>query len=379
VKRVGRLFWKFFFACWFALVVAAVGAAAAVAWQLYGVADQPSEAPGVSAQPHVHHGLPAPPPPKDAPSEADGFFPWPWLHIIAGTLASVLVSALLAWYMARPVRWLRQAFQAAAAGDLETRVAARMGRRRDEIADLGRDFDVMAERLHRLIIAQRRLLHDVSHELRSPLARLAAAVGLLRQDPGELERSLARIEREVSRLDSLVGEVLTLARLDSGTVQGAVSFNLSDVVADVLEDATFEAKTLGKQVTVDAIDDVAIPGHADLVARAVENVVRNAIKYTNADTAVHVALRSDAASDMALLSVTDRGPGVPDSEIQAMFEPFFRASGATDAQGFGLGLAIAKRAVDVHHGRIYAENALGGGLRVMMELPLRGTDRSAQA
>ena len=139
-----------------------------------------------------------------------------WMLAVIGAATSLAVSAILAWYLTRPIRSLRWAFDAAASGRLDTRVRPRMGRRRDEIADLGRDFDRMVERLQALVGSQRRLLHDVSHELRSPLARLQAAIGLLRQDPARLEPSLERIEREAVRLDELVGEVLALARLEAG-------------------------------------------------------------------------------------------------------------------------------------------------------------------
>jgi two-component system OmpR family sensor kinase len=453
---MGRLFWKFFFASWFTLVLAAVGAAAAVSLQ-WRAAGGPSRA----APHHVVLDLAAttlklagpeglrdwlkaadansrtrvyavnaagedllgrklsaaqistaresasaghardsarlvntaggaeyvlfnqgPPAvftrrlPREAPEGLRMFFPWPWLHIIAGTVASVLVSALLAWYMARPIGNLRAAFNAVAGGALDTRVAPLMGRRRDEIADLGRDFDIMAERLQRLMIGQRRLLHDVSHELRSPLARLHAAVGLLRQDPRELEGSLGRIEREVGRLDALVGEVLTLARLDSGAIDGpARELNLSDLVADVVQDTKFEAESSGKDVVFADVDDVLITGRGQLLERAIENVLRNAVKYTAPATAVHVELRRHEARHRAVLTVSDSGPGIREEEIANMFQPFFRATAAADAPGFGLGLAIAKRAVDVHGGTIRAQNVKGGGLKVIIELPLGNQER----
>jgi two-component system OmpR family sensor kinase len=446
---MGRLFWKFFFASWFALVLAAVGAAAAVSLQFRSrtldgrpaphravldlaastlavagpealrtwlrEADQPGlprmyavnaanedllgrdlspaevarartaaagGAADVSARAVTAAGgadyvvfMPAQRPGsragRDKGRRPAMFVVWPWMHVIAGTLASVLVSALLAWYMARPIRNLRAAFNSAAAGHLETRVAPLMGRRRDEIADLGRDFDRMAEQLQRLMAGQRRLLHDVSHELRSPLARLHVAAGLLRQSPDELEESLGRIEREVARLDDLVGEVLTLARFESGAVgSSSGSVNLSDLVADVVEDARFEAELSHKSVVVAGLDDVVVEGHAELLQRAFENVLRNAVKYTAPDTAVRVELRTDTARGRAALSVSDRGPGVSEAEIASLFEPFYRAGSAWDGKGFGLGLAIARRAIDVHAGTIRAENSAGGGLRVTIEIPL---------
>jgi two-component system OmpR family sensor kinase len=299
------------------------------------------------------------------------FFPSPWLYVIAGTVASVALSALLAWYMARPIGILRSAFGEAADGRLETRVAPRIGRRRDEIADLGRDFDRMAEQLQQLMAAQQRLLHDVSHELRSPLARLQAAVGLLRQNPGELEVALARIERESARLDGLVGEVLTLARLDSNAIGGSPdTIDLADLVADIVEDARFEAEADGKSVKIGRLDDAVLVGRTQLLERAIENITRNAIKYTNDDTAVEIELSRTPDCDGAVLTICDRGPGLSSTDFERIFEPFFRAAAAAETRGFGLGLAIAKRAIDLHGGKIQAANRPGGGLCVTVELPL---------
>ncbi|HWJ01093.1 MAG TPA: ATP-binding protein [Burkholderiales bacterium] len=298
---------------------------------------------------------PAPPPP-----------PWE-LAIIVG-IASFAVSGLLAWYLARPIRALRWAFSAAAEGRLETRARPLMQGRRDEIADLGDDFDRMAVQLQGLVAAQRRLLHDVSHELRSPLARLQAAIGLARQNPARLEGTLERIEREVTRLDELVGEALTLARLESGAPEAAVeTIDLADLVADVAEDARFEAQAAGRGLALQSVDKLLVRGHSELLHRAVENVVRNAVKYTADGTAVEIDLFMAGAC--AVLVVSDRGPGIPPGELERVFEPFYRISGDT-VKGFGLGLAIARRAVMAHGGRISARNREDGGLRVEIELPL---------
>ena len=291
----------------------------------------------------------------------------PWLLIVIGAAASLAVSALLAWYLARPIRSLRWAFRAAAAGRLDTRVRPLMKGRRDEIADLGEEFDQMAQKLQNLVAAQRRLLHDVSHELRSPLARLHAAIGLARQDPRKLEPSFDRIEREAARLDELVGEVLTLARLEGGTATGpkeAVDF--ADLVANIAGDAQFEAEAAGRNVTLDSAEQVLVRGRAELLHRAVENVVRNAVKHTLPGTTVEIRLST--AGERALLRVIDRGPGIAPGEAERIFEPFYR--GAAAPGGFGLGLAIAQGAVAAHGGTISAANAEGGGLRVEIELPL---------
>lgn len=241
--------------------------------------------------------------------------------------------------------------------------------RRDEIADLGDEFDRMAQQLQKLVAAQRRLLHDVSHELRSPLARLQAAIGLARQDPARLAASLDRIEREAARLDELVGEVLALARVEGGTAAGAAEpVDLADLVATIAADARFEAEASGRQVALESAERVPVRGRAELLHRAVENVVRNAVKYTAEGSTVEIRLAAHA--DRARLTVRDRGPGIPPGDVERIFEPFYRSAASPSPEGFGLGLAIAHAAIAAHGGAIRAENAAGGGLAVTMELPL---------
>jgi len=293
----------------------------------------------------------------------------PWEFVIIGIATSLAFSMLLAWYLARPIRNLRWAFGEAAAGHLETRVSPRMGRRRDEIADLGRDFDRMAQQLQMLVSAQRRLLHDVSHELRSPLARLHAAIGLARQEPAKLDATLERIEREATRLDSMVGEVLALARLESGTASRTKErVDLAYIAASIAEDARFEAEMLKRSVRFSASGDAPVIGNAGLLHRAVENIVRNAIKFTREGTTVEVQVHTTRTA--AILTVTDHGPGITPSELEKVFDPFYRGESGQGTAGFGLGLAIAQRAVDAHGGAIRAANVVGGGLQVEVELPL---------
>jgi two-component system OmpR family sensor kinase len=227
----------------------------------------------------------------------------------------------------------------------------------------------MAQQLQTLVSAQARLLHDLSHELRSPLARLHAAAGLLRQDPENLPRSLDRIEQETDRLDALVGEVLDLARLEGGTSPAPTArLDLAELVSHIVEDARFEAQASGREVSFHSRDAAIVSGRADLLHRAIENVVRNAVKYTPAGTQVDVELRATARS--ASLTVADRGPGVSEHELVRIFEPYYQTNSERRADGFGLGLAIAQRAIHLHGGSIRAANQSAGGLRVEIELPL---------
>jgi two-component system OmpR family sensor kinase len=306
---------------------------------------------------------PRPPPPRRPPLVS------PWQLIAIGVVTSLAFSLLLAWYLTRPIRSLRWAFDAAAAGRLDTRVSPRMGRRRDEIADLGRDFDRMALQLQKLVSAQRRLLHDVSHELRSPLARLQAAIGLARQNPAKLETSLERIEREANRLEHMVGEVLALARLESGTAtRPKERIDLAYLAANIAEDARFEAEAVGRGLKFSADGDAPVMGDPDLLHRAIENVVRNAVKFTREGTSVEVIVHT--TTDAAVLTVSDQGPGITSAELAKVFDPFYRGEAGNGAPGFGLGLAIAQRAIDAHGGEIRAANAPRGGLQVEIELPL---------
>lgn len=296
--------------------------------------------------------------------------PPPMLPLIASLFASLAFGALLAWYVTRPIHHLRRAFAALAQGELTARVGPLIGTRRDEIADLGHDFDSMAQRLQLLIHAQRTLLHEVSHELRSPLARLAAAIGLARQRPEETEAALERVEREAMRVDELIGELLTLsrieARLESDTELDRC--DLVDLAASIAVDAQFEAQASGREVAFRGEGEVIACARIELLHRAFENVVRNAIKFTAEGTTVEV----DSGLDGGVFHfrVADRGPGVEENEREAIFEPFYRGAGGA-ARGFGLGLAIAKRAVEAHGGRVIARNREGGGLVIEIELPIR--------
>jgi len=299
--------------------------------------------------------------------------PSPLFPIAAGIIASLVFSALLAWYFSKPIRSLRSALGAAAQGDLGQRIAARMGGRHDELADLGQLYDHMAERLRALMDAQQRLLHDVSHELRSPLARLQAAIGLARQDPTKMEATLDRLEREAMRLDDLVGELLTLSRLEAGTVGTDLeSVDLVELAEAIAEDARFEAETAFRELSFQGSGTALAEVQGELLSRAFENVIRNGIKYTRINTAVEVEASLTADGKHFRLMVADRGPGGPDQELESIFEPFYRGRNGHATAGYGLGLAIAIRAVEAHGGTLLAHNREGGGLVVEVRVPLHG-------
>lgn len=298
-------------------------------------------------------------------------FFFPMMPMLVATVASLFFAMLLAWYFSQPIRLLKSAFAHAASGNLTDRLAPQMGKRNDELADLGRDFDGMTDKLRALMDSQRRLLHDVSHELRSPIARLQASIGLARLQPERTAATLERIEREGVRMDKLVGELLTLSRLEAG-VTGAMEdhIRMEDLLTEIINDARFEAEASDRHIEGIVGCDVVIKGGAELLHRAIENVVRNAVKQTAVGTTVAINTLVDKYTQSLLLSVIDHGPGVPEEELQLIFEPFFRSSRTQkNSNGYGLGLTIARRIIEAHGGRISAFNRVNGGLSVDIVLP----------
>lgn len=287
----------------------------------------------------------------------------------------------LARYLITPLLKLRTTTNQLAEGNLGARVATKLTKRRDEVGQLGGDFNVMAERLESMVKAQQRLLGDISHELRSPLARLGVALGLARQRSGaEANGALDRIERESDNLNEMISQLLTLTRLESGTdSRKRTEVDLAALVREVADDADFEARSVNRSVQVVSSDDCSINGVEELLRSAVENVVRNAVRYTPEGTAVEVALhkQNGGSNNFAVISVRDRGHGVSDDALERIFRPFYRTEDARDRQsggGTGLGLAITERAVRMHGGSVQAVNASGGGLAVEMRLNLNSVN-----
>lgn len=297
------------------------------------------------------------------------------LRLLIVLLVGGVFCYWLAHYLTTPLLKLRTTTNELAEGDLGARVTTNLAKRRDEIGQLGRDFNLMAERLESMVKAQQRLLGDISHELRSPLSRLGVALGLARQRSGpEVKSALDRIERESDNLNELIRQLLTLTRLESGTDSRKKSaVDLTALVREVSEDADFEARSINRAVQVVKTDSCSITGVEELLRSAIENVVRNAVRFTPEGTAVEVALRrqNGAGDHFAVISVRDRGQGVPEEALERIFRPFYRTEDARDRQsggGTGLGLAITERAVRLHGGSVSAANAPDGGLAVELRL-----------
>lgn len=297
---------------------------------------------------------------------------------LVGLLVIYAVGTFSCFWFARhiagPIVKLSEAAGQIADGSLDTRSGLSIRLRRDEIGRLGASFDRMVERIESLVHGQQRLFGDVSHELRSPLARLSVAEGLLRQcPPEERVEYLDRIALEVDYIDRLIGQLLTLARIDSGADSSRTeTLELGSLIQEVAVDGNFEAQAKSCAVKVDFMDTCMTAGAREQLRRAIENVVRNAIRYTQPGTDVEIALRKQGALSRAEIQIRDHGPGVSSEHLEKIFLPFYRVPADNDdpAGGAGLGLAITERVIRMYGGSVSAMNAPDGGLIVKLELPL---------
>ena len=295
------------------------------------------------------------------------------LRVSVALMVSGLVCYFLTRYLTRPILRLRSVAQQISAGQLSVRAEAALESRGDEFGDLVRDFNRMADKTEDLISSQRQLLYDVSHELRSPLARMNVALDLLRRQVGEYP-AMKRMQIDLQRLNDTIARLLTVAKLEaSSTLQNPLRVSLSELLSSIAADAEFEAQERGTRVEVVDAADLAVVGDPNLLRSAMENVLRNAIRFTEPGTTVEVLLRAGPAisANEAIVVVRDHGPGVPQEELTRIFKPFYRLAGSAghETTGSGLGLAIAERIVLLHRGRIRATNVEGGGLCVEITLP----------
>ncbi|WP_262264862.1 ATP-binding protein [Pantoea dispersa] len=290
------------------------------------------------------------------------------MFTFAGALG-LLFSLLLAWNLTRPMRQLREGFARVSRGDLSVRLYPVMRRRHDELSIVAQDFDAMVERLDTLVKAREELLHDISHELRSPLARLQLATGLARQTPESVASSLNRIDEEARRLDKMIGELLTLSRAEHESMPGEQYFDLTGLLHAVVTDVRYEAQIPGVHVDflVDENADYTVRGNAELIRRGVENVLRNALRFSHQGQ--HISVQLQAENQWLAIRVRDQGPGVDDEKLSSIFDPFVRVNSPLMGKGYGLGLSIVRKVVLAHHGEVQAVNRPEGGLEVTLRLP----------
>ncbi|MBF0804641.1 MULTISPECIES: ATP-binding protein [Neisseria] len=302
----------------------------------------------------------------------------PIWHEFIILLFIILVGLLLAYILTngiiKPVRVLSSGMSRLAAGDLETRVSQQMDDRSDEFSQLAEQFDKMAVKLQKLVAKERHLLHHVSHEMRSPLARMQAIVGLIQSQPQKQEQYLKRLESELARMDTMVGELLTLSRLEtSNMVLEKDNLALVPFFTQLVEDSQAVAEQNSQNVVLEV---GKVPGNAQLYAnegflyRAFDNTIRNAMAYSPEGSTIKVFLSQDAKN--WLIDITDNGPGVDEAQLPHIFTAFYRADSSAHKPGTGLGLAIAQHIVHQHSGKIMAENMRPNGLRVRFILPKHG-------
>jgi two-component system sensor histidine kinase CpxA len=334
-----------------------------------------------------------PAPPPDHPRTINASFmppapisnpPWPLPHmmpfhfllrIVLSLTVAGIACYLLARYLTTPIIKLEQATRQLAAGNLSVRVPPSIRKGKGEISTLAVDFDLMAERLEKLMTAQRNLLRDVSHELRSPLARLNVALGICQQQSSsDAQPSLDRIEREINKLKDLIGQILTWNKVESGTEEiKKTRVDLAMLIQEITSDSDYEARSHNRTV-ISTVEACVLKGNRDILLQAIENVVRNAIHYTAEGSAVEVRLCNlqHAGARQALITVRDHGKGVPEEALTELFRPFYRVGEDRDREtgGVGLGLAISYASIHLHGGNIRALNAPDGGLIVEITLPI---------
>lgn len=309
------------------------------------------------------------------------------LTILGIALAvSALASGWLARHLSAPIRRIQAGARALAAdthGGSESgpRVSLGLEDRKDELAVLARDFDAMADKLRANRAAITQLLRDISHELRSPLARMRVAVGLARQSPADLPRQVERLEREIERLDGLISQVLKLARLQGTDVAfDRERVDIDEVIEDVVRDANFEGAIKGCRVDLAGAANATLHGNRELLASAIENVLRNAVRYSPPDAHVSVSVERRDADGVSIV-IRDRGPGVPAGDLQRIFEPFYRVAESRDRDtgGEGIGLAITSQVMKTHGGSAMATTLAEGGLEVRLTLPTAAFATAAAA
>ncbi len=308
---------------------------------------------------------------------------WEWTSSVVVIVAAAgLLCTWLAWRLSTPLTRLRQAARKFASGDLKARAgASSFPSSLPEYKELARDFDDMAGRIQTLVDSQRQLLRDVSHELRSPLTRLNLAVNNARHAPAAaVEGSLDRIDQESERLNALIDRIIRLSRFGAfAEPPRREPIEFADFIESIVSDADFEATARNRRVSILRAETCRLAGDRELLREAIENIVRNAIRYTPEGTAVTVDAWRESPSEYRIVT-RDSGPGVPAEHLEAIFEPFYRAPQRNDPEspGFGIGLAIAQRAVALHHGSVTARNLAEGGFEVAIGLPVAGNDNSLQ-
>lgn len=290
----------------------------------------------------------------------------------AAILIGGFICYLLSLYLLRPIRILQRAVKKIGQGEFQTRVGTTLGNRTDEIGELAHDFDDMAARLEALVHSKQQLLQDISHELRSPLARLSVALEIARDKSTNIDKELTRIAYETDKLNELIKQILSLSSLDA--MQNSTCFediDLVDMLHSIVSDANYEIQYRSPSIQLVTPHSCRAQVSYALLRSAIENIIRNALRYSPKDQAISVTLQQQ--DQYIQITIQDSGPGIPIDKLSQVFDPFFRVddSRTEHTGGFGLGLAIAKRAILLHKGDIIAQNLPDKGLSVLVTFPVK--------
>lgn len=371
---MGRLFWKLFAALFLALVSTVITVGNVVQWELHQHAAHHHYSPELSsmAQPQGAEASHSETRYIYSPNELNYIqllLSFPFSALIFCLVTSAVFAGILAWSISHPIKLLLEHLKAAADGDLLAWKSPKMTVSHDEFAELGKAFDLMALRLNTMIKSQSNMLHHVSHELRSPLARIQMAVGLVMQNPKKMQSSLQRVELEAVRMEKMIAELLEIFRLESGMQKLQKSdLDLKGLLAGIVGDVQFEKQDA--RIRLDMPENVIlINGQLELLQRAIENVIRNAVKYGPETGVVSVELQRSERTGEVIIEVQDQGNGVEQQELEHIFRPFVRGRSASQIDGHGIGLAMTKHIVEAHGGYVKASNLSPVGFMVRIHLP----------
>lgn len=376
---MGRLFWKLFAALFLALISTVITVGNIVQWELHQkhahMQQTPSQTSSLSASSRSTTSLNSQKPPGYVHSASELNYVelllnFPFWALMFCLVTSTIFAGILAWSISHPIKLLLEHLKTAADGNLLVRVSPKITVSHDEFAELGTAFDLMALRLNSMIKSQSNMLHHVSHELRSPLARIQMAVGLVMQNPKKMQSSLQRVELEAVRMEKMIAELLEIFRLESGMQKlQKTDLDLKSLLSSIVGDVQFEKQDA--RIRLDMPDNlILIYGQLELLQRAIENVVRNAVKYGPVLGVVAIELQRSERTGEVIIEVQDQGSGVEQQELEQIFKPFIRGRSASQIDGHGIGLAMTKHIIEAHGGYVKASNLSPIGFMVRIHLPL---------
>lgn len=376
---MGRLFWKLFVAFFLALISTDLIVSHLVEWESHqsqifrhGTSSLACSSPARCQSAPSQVTPPTTLEKSDMqPQASKRVFSVPLSVVLFSLLSSSVFAGVLAWSISHPIKLLLQHLKSAAEGDLLVRVSPKITASHDEFSELGEAFDLMALRLNNMIKSQSKMLHHVSHELRSPLARIQLSVGLVMQNPKKMQSSLQRVELEAIRMERMISELLEIFRFESGMQKlQKIEVDLKALLTGIVGDVLFEKQDAKLRLEMPETA-VVVEGQLELLQRAIDNVIRNAVKYGPENGVVAIELQHSARTGEVILEVQDQGQGVEQQELEQIFRPFVRGRRASQVDGHGIGLAMTKHIVEAHGGFVKATNLNPHGFMIRIHLPTK--------